>query len=149
MDFSIATAPAAALPVTMTRTPNAVVLCQAAQFRESFADFAPQLGRSTQRIEAEIAVARQAGHKFMVYRVALPMQDVPPSLVLGTIDPDGPGVVVLRPETVPDLGIGWTAYVGSARRSFPDMRSAEQFLAKNPPRHERDEWKPFALYIAP
>ena len=149
MDLNIFNTPTAALPVTMTRLPNAVVLCQAAQFRRTIAEFAPQLARSAERIDAEIAVARQAGHQYMVYRVAEPRHDVPPSLVLGTIDPDGSGILVLRPETVPDFGEGWCAYFGSARRRFADIRAADRFLAANPPRHTRDQWKAFSLYLAP
>ena len=127
MDLNIFNTPTASLPLTMTRQPNAVVVCQAAQFRRNIAEFAPQLARSAERIDAEIAVARQAGHQYMVYRVAEPRHDVPPSLVLGTIDPDGSGILVLRPETVPDFGEGWCTFaplvIESMSRSVTALKS--------------------------
>jgi len=141
--------PPVTLPPTMLSSPNAWVIVQAAQLGNTLGHFATQLCRREDRLEAERDSAAFAGHDALIYRVATPAVDVPPTLLLGCIDPQGNGVVMLRQEEVPGMGHYWVAYYGSLTRRFADRRAAERYLAANPRRHDRDSWMVMGLYVAP
>lgn len=137
------------VPDTMAYGPNAWVTVQACRIEPSLGAFAVSLGRSAERLEADRAAAAAGGHEALIYRVQEPAVDVPPSLLLGRIDPDGDGVVMLNQEQVPGFGVRWTCYAGDLNRKFQSFRDAQRFLDSNPRRSARDSWRVVGLYVAP